>query len=489
MLTGASGITAMSPALSAAGGRLVFSAYENDGYNIYALDTAEQLRRRADGRPAAQRRGAAAASRRRRARGRGAAGPDMGPAAEHARAGAETDTSRSGGSTSSGQPSVGVGVDPFGTYATGGMSFLFSDMLGNHVIGTAAQVTSRFDEFGGTLFYSTGRTAGTGAVARPDALRLAGLRGRSSSATRLRRARIGVLQRDQSASPASSRIRSAGRSAWSSPAATADRSELRRARSGPTRCHGQQLTEDEIDLETFPTLNLGEAQTALVSTTRRSSARPARFAAAVTAWSLAERRLAHLLRRAGGPPHLSDADPSVHDRAARDVLRAPRPRRGRRSGCRRCSSAIRASCAATIRTRSSRPNARRAANGSCPAFDRLIGSRVASRTPSCGSRSGARSAADQFYGPLPIEGAFFADAGVAWGQSARAGSLAGDNQPVVSVGAALRVNVLGFAVAEIDFVRPLKRWLESDKWGRAASRSRPRLRRPGYAPSTYGSEK
>ena len=43
MLTGASGVTALSPAMSFAGGRLVFSAYENDGYNIYALDTAEQL--------------------------------------------------------------------------------------------------------------------------------------------------------------------------------------------------------------------------------------------------------------------------------------------------------------------------------------------------------------------------------------------------------------------------------------------------------------
>ena len=52
-----------------------------------------------------------------------------------------------------GQPSVGVGADPFGTYATGGMSFLFSDMLGNHTVGTGVQVTSRFDEFGGSLFY------------------------------------------------------------------------------------------------------------------------------------------------------------------------------------------------------------------------------------------------------------------------------------------------------------------------------------------------
>src|SRR3970282_1309214 len=43
LLTGVSGITDKSPALSVAQGRLVFSAYENDGYTIYALDTAEQL--------------------------------------------------------------------------------------------------------------------------------------------------------------------------------------------------------------------------------------------------------------------------------------------------------------------------------------------------------------------------------------------------------------------------------------------------------------
>ena len=80
--------------------------------------------------------------------------------------------------------------------------------------------------------------------------------------------------------------------------------------------------------------------------------------------------------------------------------------------------------------------------GSCPAFDRLIGSRVAIanaelRFPIWGAFGG-----DQFYGPLPIEGAFFADAGVAWGQSLRAGTLPGDNKPVVSLGAAVRVNML-----------------------------------------------
>ena len=64
---------------------------------------------------------------------------------------------------------------------------------------------------------------------------------------------------------------------------------------------------------------------------------------------------------------------------------------------------------------------------------------------------------EQFYGPLPVEAAFFADGGVAWGQSLRAGTAPGDNQPVFSVGAAIRVNVFNFAVAEIDYVKPLDR--------------------------------
>jgi outer membrane protein assembly factor BamA len=95
--------------------------------------------------------------------------------------------------------------------------------------------------------------------------------------------------------------------------------------------------------------------------------------------------------------------------------------------------------------------------GSCPAFDRLIGSRVAIanaelRFPIWGAFGGS-----QFYGPLPVEAALFTDAGIAWGRSERVGFAPGDHEPVVSVGAALRVNVLGFAVAEIDYVRPLDR--------------------------------
>ena len=52
-----------------------------------------------------------------------------------------------------GQPVVAVGVDPFGTYAAGGVSFVFSDMLGNHSLYTGIQATSRFDEIGGNVTY------------------------------------------------------------------------------------------------------------------------------------------------------------------------------------------------------------------------------------------------------------------------------------------------------------------------------------------------
>jgi outer membrane protein assembly factor BamA len=96
-------------------------------------------------------------------------------------------------------------------------------------------------------------------------------------------------------------------------------------------------------------------------------------------------------------------------------------------------------------------------DGSCPAFDRLIGSRLAIanaelRFPLWGAFGG-----DHFYGPLPIELAVFADAGVAGGRTTRPRFAGGDREPVVSVGAAARVNVFGFAVAEIDYVRPLDR--------------------------------
>jgi outer membrane protein assembly factor BamA len=101
---------------------------------------------------------------------------------------------------------------------------------------------------------------------------------------------------------------------------------------------------------------------------------------------------------------------------------------------------------------------------SCPAFDRLNGSRVAIgsaelRFPLLGLFS-----RKSFYGPFPIEMALFADAGMAWTSEIKPKFAGGDRDWVRSAGAALRVNVFGFAVAEFDYVRPLDRSRKGWLW-------------------------
>lgn len=93
----------------------------------------------------------------------------------------------------------------------------------------------------------------------------------------------------------------------------------------------------------------------------------------------------------------------------------------------------------------------------CPLFDRLFGSRalLASaevRAPLWGLFRGRLS-----YGPLPLEIALFADAGVAWTSEQKASFLGGDRSVLASVGAALRANVFGFLVAQLSAARPLDR--------------------------------
>ena len=155
MLTGASGVTALSPAMSFAGGRLVFSAYENDGYNIYALDYRRTAGRAS--RPIDLPRNAAVLPPRREAGGlvvEALQDPTWGL-----------------------PKSTEVPIEPRAVQAELESRFRRSAVVrcrrrsvrdvcdgrhvvrcsatcsGNHVIGTAVQVTSRFDEFGGTIFY------------------------------------------------------------------------------------------------------------------------------------------------------------------------------------------------------------------------------------------------------------------------------------------------------------------------------------------------
>jgi outer membrane protein assembly factor BamA len=98
-----------------------------------------------------------------------------------------------------------------------------------------------------------------------------------------------------------------------------------------------------------------------------------------------------------------------------------------------------------------------ATGGTCPVYDQLFGSRLLVgnlelRAPLLGLL-GAKNA----YGPIPVEiGAFF-DAGVAWDSSTSPKLFGGTRELVKSAGATARLNLLGFAVLQLDWVKPLDR--------------------------------
>lgn len=465
LLTGVSGITALSPAMSAAAGRVVFSSYEDDGYSIYALDTETLLA----GGPLTTlpRNGAVLAP---RAAGEGPVyaslqDPTAGlPPASVAEAAAEPYRPKLT-LDYAGQPTIAVGADPFGTYAAGGVSFLFSDVLGNHTVATSAQVTSRFDEFGGGVTY-TNRTRrwnwGVGLnqtpyVARAFGTGVTNVDGQNVLVEEAYR----VLQTDRSAS-----------GMVSYPFSRAQRFEVTGgfrqiglSEDVTTRLFsatsGQLLSEEKRSLSDTPSLNLGRFGAALVYDTSISGVtspiRGSRYrlelsqsagslnftgvTADVRTYLMPFRPFTLAFRGMYYGRHGSDAED----------LRLPTLFLGYPGLVRGYDSGSFQSGECGVQT-----------GGGCPAFDRLIGSRVGIANAELRFPLWSVFGGDDFYGPLPIEMALFSDAGIAWGRNSSPRFAGGDREPVFSIGAAMRINLLGFAVAEIDYVKPLDRnrgWL------------------------------
>jgi hypothetical protein len=458
ILTGVSGITALSPALSVANGRAVFSAYEDDGYNVYALEGDAQLA----GTPIVDLPlNAAVLPPRRNGEGQVFA------AVKNETIGLPPATATPAvssykprlGLDYAGQPTIGVGTDPFGTYAAGGVSFLFSDMLGNHVVATSAQVTSRFDEWGGSAFYLNRKHRwnwGVGADQTPyvssgysTGYDLSG--GQAVYVEDEYR----ILQVDRGVS-----------GILSYPFSRAQRFEVsagarqiglkQDVTSRVYDLSGLQLSEDKTNLGSFPTLNLAQTSEALVfDTSIAGLASPIR----------GSRYRVELSQNAGSLNFQGVlADVRTYLMPVRPYTFALRGlyygRYGSSAGDPRLPTMY---LGYPGLVRGYDPNSFQAGecgtqtDGSCPVFDRLVGSRVAIanaelRFPLWGALGGRN-----FYGPLPIELGIFSDAGVAWGRLSSPQFVDGDHKPVASVGAVARINLFGFAVAEINYVRPLDR--------------------------------
>ena len=331
LLTGASGITELSPALSVADGRLVFSAYEDNGYTIYALETAEQLA----GSAVVNLPINAAVLPPRKA----GAGPvyaavtneTLGLPPEAAAAAPAEEYKPKLGLDFAGQPTVAVGRDPFGTYVGGGVSFAFSDMLGNHTVYAGAQATSRFDEFGGNVTYIN-RTHrwnwGAALDQTPYVYRTfnAGVTNIAGQPAYIEQ-EYRFLQTDRSVSGLMSYPFSRAQRVDFSGGAR----QVAYKQDVTTRAFdynsGQQLSEDRENVADRRSLNLGEASAALVFDTSISGvASPIRgsryrFEVAQTSGTISYTGLT------ADVTHLPDAVPSRHVRVPRPVLRTLRQRR------------------------------------------------------------------------------------------------------------------------------------------------------------------
>jgi Tol biopolymer transport system component len=460
LLTGVSGITAMSPALSVGASRVAFSVFEESGYNIYALDTEPAGSTLATGLP----RDAGILPPR--------TAPD-GPIFSYLRnetAGLPPVAAEAAFPTTPykprlsldflGQPMVGVGVDSFGTYAGGGISASFSDILGNHTVAGGLQMTNRFDEAGGSIVYlNRSRRWNFGAAidSTPYVQRgfSQGLVDAGNGQLLIEEDEVRVIQTDRGF---------AGIAAY--PFSRAQRLEFTgglRQITGKqdvtTRLFdansGQQLSEDRETVSRFPTLNLGLVSSALVYDTSifglTSPIRGARYRLQVdhSAGDLTYGSTLADYRKYFMPVRpLTLAVRGMYygrfGRNAESPLLTPvfigysELMRGYDYGSFRAEE-----CGVSL-------------DGSCPAFDRLVGSRMLIANAELRMPLWAAFGGD-FYGPLPIEIGVFADAGAAWDRS-RALHLTGPDRNLVrSVGALARINVLGFAIAEIDYVRPLDR--------------------------------
>jgi hypothetical protein len=157
LATGISGITALSPAISIARetGLLMFSAFENSGNNIYSIDCSQVCGTQVERAPQ-PRIAAASVLPPMGALGGGTVAaylgdPDTGLPEER-----EFPTARyspSIGLDYLGPPSFGVGASDYGTVLAGGVSAYFGDMLGDHFIGTAIQANGTLKDIGGQALY------------------------------------------------------------------------------------------------------------------------------------------------------------------------------------------------------------------------------------------------------------------------------------------------------------------------------------------------
>ena len=466
--TGLSGITNISPALTVASssGAAAFSIYQDGKHDIYAIDDAVAARAVAPGPasmaaaalPPADRRSSDVAS----VLANESFGlPDAAPTEV-----AEYKPSLSLEGVA--QPSIAVGGSRFGAAIGGGVGFQFGDMLGDHVLTTILQVDSgpagsfSFKNTAAQLSYVNRSSRWNWGV---NAGQLPYMSGGFESI--FARSPDGEpLQVDQAIIFRQTERAASGVAAY--PFSRAQRLEFQAGVSQlsfdqiiQTRVYslasGFLLDETSEETQLASPLTLGTSSAALVYDTSSYGATSPiqgqryRFEAAPTLGSISFTSLLADYRRYFMPASFYTfatrvmhygryGSGSSDERLFPLFLGYPTLVRGYDVGGFDSSD-----CPPTP-------------DGSCPAFDALVGSRVLVanaefRFPLLRPFGMSRG----MYGPLPVEVAFFVDSGVAWNRGESPAFLGGAREAATSAGVALRMNVFGYTVAQFNVARPFQR--------------------------------
>jgi outer membrane protein assembly factor BamA len=466
IVSGVSGITPLTPALSVAskGDNMVFTLFEHDEYNNYAIEGATQIPGRPV--PGTEHNGALLPPSDR------AAGEvykyleasSFGlPAANAASVTPEvssTDYKPKLGLDMITQPTAGVAVDKWGVYGAGSLAMIFSDTLGNHQLATYVQVSSRFREIGGGATYlnKTNRWNWGLNVEQMPYVTSSFASGITQSGpfpgayaeqevryTQTNQAVTGLLQYPLSRAQ---RIEFSG-----------GFRRLSFSQQVETRYYnpftGAYIDRVKQDFDTYDPLNLFEAGTALVYDTAVMGA---------TSPILGQRYRLEWQQSAGSLRYSGVLlDYRKYIMPVRPFTIAFRGMTYGRYGPDGENSTylsdlsigypglLRGYDVYSIDTSECPPV------GNCPLYESLYGSRMALasvelRFPLFGVFS-RRS----YYGPLPVEGIVFGDTGVAWWSNDRPSFLGGSRDALRSVGTGIRFNALGFLIGEVDFVKPIDR--------------------------------
>jgi hypothetical protein len=469
LFTGVSGITETSPALSVAQrtGSLVYSVFRANGYEIYSIDSPSRGGQAIElaARPDSTTRLTAAALPPVERKATALVGPSPNP-----KEGLPRDSTfpvtpyrSSLGLTYVSRPSLAVGSSSFGTFVGGGAALYFSDILGNHNLVTGLQVQGSLKDVYALLGYQNLTHRLNWSVIAQQTPFLTGAY--NEGFTDLNGQTVFVQQQlleRQTNRDFQFQV--------SYPFSQAQRVDLS---TGYTNISfdnqlktdafdavtGDQVLSNTEDLPSARSLNLGTTSLALVYDNSFFGA---------TAPILGQRYRLEVTPTYGSLSYVGVlGDYRKYFMPARPFTIAARllhyGRYGSGGEDERLQplflgypGLVRGYTFGSFDASECHPTA--AAPQSCPVFDQLLGSRIAvSSLELRFPLLGALGVGSGFYGAFPVDFLVFGDGGLAWDSQNKPSFAGGDRQPVFSAGAGLRVNLFGFAVGELDLVRPFDR--------------------------------